>query len=137
MYIQIDPKSSTPLYAQIKEQLRRAVATGVLQPGDQAPRVRDLAEQLRVNPNTVARAYRELQAEGLLVARQGSGTFISDEAEAIGAEEQRRILAERLEEAARLAREAGLSKSEFLKMAGRATGLKWAASHRRVRDDGE
>jgi len=134
MYIQVDPKSSTPLYAQIMEQMRRAVATGVLQPGDQAPRVRDLAEDLRVNPNTVARAYRELQAEGLLVARQGSGTFVSDEAEAIGEEEQRRILAERLEEAARLAREAGMSKSEFLKAADRATDLKWTASSRRPSD---
>lgn len=136
MYIQVDPKSSTPLYAQIMEQMRRAVATGVLQPGDQAPRVRDLAEQLRVNPNTVARAYRELQAEGLLVARQGSGTFVSDEAEAIGEEEQRRILAERLEEAARLARDAGLSKKEFLQAADRATGFKWAtASYRVDRDE--
>jgi len=134
MYIQIDPKSSTPLYAQIKEQMSRAVAAGVLQPGDQAPRVRDLAEELRVNPNTVARAYRELQADGLLVARQGSGTFISDDAEAIGEEEQRRMLAERLEEAARLAREAGLSKDDFLKMAGRATRLKWTASMRKLND---
>jgi len=137
MYMRVDPRSSTPLYGQIKREIRRAVGMGVLQPGDQLPRVRELAVELRVNPNTVARAFRELQAEGLLVARQGSGTFVSDEAEAIGAEEQRRILGERLEEAARLAREAGLTKDEFLKMAGRATGLKWAASHRRVRDDGE
>lgn len=135
MHIQVDPKSSTPLYAQIMEQMRRAVATGVLQPGDQAPRVRDLAEQLRVNPNTVARAYRELQTEGLLVARQGSGTFVSEEAEAIGAEQQRRLLADRLEEAAQLARETGLSKDEFLKLASAATGFRWAASHRRVSDD--
>jgi len=124
MYIQVDPKSSTPLYAQIMEQMRRAVATGVLQPGDQAPRVRDLAEELRVNPNTVARAYRELQAEGLLVARQGSGTFVSDEAEAIGEEQQRRLVEERLEEAWRLAGEAGMSRDEFMEAARRATGLK-------------
>ncbi len=135
MYIEVDPKSSTPLYAQIMEQMHRAVATGVLQPGDQAPRVRDLAEDLRVNPNTVARAYRELQREGLLVAQQGSGTFVSDEAEAIGEDEQRRILAERLEDAARLAREAGLSKEEFLKAAKSATGFKWAASSRKVSRD--
>lgn len=135
MHIQVDPKARTPLYAQIMEQMRRAVATGVLQPGDQAPRVRNLAEDLRVNPNTVARAYRELQAEGLLVARQGSGTFVSDEAEAIGEQQQRRMLEERLEEAARLAREAGMSKDEFLKAAGRATGFKWAASSRKVSRD--
>lgn len=135
MHIQVDPKASTPLYAQIMEQMRRAVATGVLQPGDQAPRVRNLAEDLRVNPNTVARAYRELQAEGLLLARQGSGTFVSDEAEAICEQQQRRMLGERLEEAARLAREAGMSKDEFLKAAGRATGFKWAASSRKVSRD--
>jgi GntR family transcriptional regulator len=132
MYIRVDPKSSTPLYAQIMEQMRRAVATGVLQPGDQAPRVRDLAEELRVNPNTVARAYRELQAEGLLVARQGSGTFVSDEAEAIGEKQQRRIVEERLEVAWRLADEAGMSRDEFMEAATRATGLK-----RRHRREGE
>ncbi|MCD6361544.1 MAG: GntR family transcriptional regulator [Armatimonadetes bacterium] len=120
MYIEVDPKSSVPLYSQIKDALRLQVATGVIQPGDQLPRVRELAERLRVNPNTVARAYRDLQSEGLLVARQGSGTFVSDEAAAIGAREQREVLQAMLDEAACTAEGLGLTREEFEEMARRA-----------------
>jgi GntR family transcriptional regulator len=116
MYIRVETRSSTPIYSQIKEQLRLAVATGVLQPGDQLPTVRELATQLRVNPNTVARAYRELRAEGMLNSRQGSGTFVSDRAAAIGQEEQRRILGEMLMQAATTAANLGLSPREFRKL---------------------
>ncbi len=135
MHIQIDPKRSTPIYSQIMDQVRLAVATGVLQPGDQAPRVRELAEQLRVNPNTVARAYRELQAEGLLVARQGSGTFVSDDAEAIGEREQRRLLQEMLDEAARTADGLGVEREDFQKMATRAARSIGRRRARRLSDE--
>jgi len=100
MYISVDPKSSLPLYVQVKDQLSLAVATGALQPGDQLPTVRDLAARLRVNPNTIARVYRELQAEGLLSSRQGSGTFVSEEAVALSLQEGREIVLQRLREAA-------------------------------------
>ncbi|MEA3403072.1 MAG: GntR family transcriptional regulator [Armatimonadota bacterium] len=122
MHISIDPKSSTPLYSQIQEEIRLAVAAGVLQPGDQLPRVREQAEELRVNPNTVARAYRELQGDGLLVARQGSGTFVSGEAEAMGRREQRRVLQQMLDEAARTAANLGVSRADFSALAERAAG---------------
>ncbi len=135
MHIQIDPKRSTPIYSQIMDQVRLAVGTGVLQPGDQAPRVRELAEQLRVNPNTVARAYRELQAEGLLVARQGSGTFVSDDAEAIGEREQRRLLQEMLDEAARTADGLGVEREDFQKMATRAARSIGRRRARRLSDE--
>lgn len=120
MHIEIDPTSSTPLYAQIMAEVRLAAAAGIVQPGEQLPRVRELAEQLRVNPNTVARAYRELQADGLLVARQGSGTFVSDDAEEIGVREQRRVLQGMLDEAARTAGSLGVSGADFRAMAERA-----------------
>jgi len=119
MYLRVDAKSSTPIYSQIKEQLRLAVATGVLQPGDQLPTVRELATQLRVNPNTVARAYRELQAEGMVKSRQGSGTFVSEEARAVGQREQRRLLAEMLMQAAATAANLGLGSEEFREFAER------------------
>lgn len=135
MHIEVDPRSSTPLYSQIIERLRLAVATGVLQPGDQLPRVRELAERLRVNPNTVARAYRDLQAEGLLTARQGSGTFVSDQAAAIGEREQRRVLQEMLDEAARTADGLGVSREDFRAMAERAARTVGQRPARRVQRD--
>ena len=64
--IQIDPRSPVPINDQIKAAVRGLVAKGLLRPGDQAPSIRSLAERLRVNPNTVARAFRELSLEGVL-----------------------------------------------------------------------
>ncbi len=100
MYIQVDPKSGVPLYTQIKDEIRLAVATGALGPGDQLPGVRNLATQLRVNFNTVGRAYRELQAEGLLNSRRGSGTFVSAEGKKIGQREAEQIIERMLRHAA-------------------------------------
>jgi GntR family transcriptional regulator len=116
MYISVDPKSSTPLYVQIKDQMRLAVATGVLRPGDQLPTVRDLGIHLRVNPNTVARVYRELQAEGLLASRQGSGTFVAEQAVRVGQGEGRRLVLERLAEATTMGRNLGLSQSDIAEL---------------------
>ena len=113
MYINVDPKSSTPLYAQIKEQVRLAVATGALRPGDQLPTVSGLAGRLRVNPNTVARSYRELQAEGLLTSQRGSGTFVSARAVALGKKEGRQLIRRMLRQAAALAVSLGLDHDEF------------------------
>jgi GntR family transcriptional regulator len=75
--------------------------------------VRDLAARLRVNPNTVARVYRELQVEGLLASRQGSGTFVGDAARQMGLAEGREILRQRLAEATTLGRNLGLSAAEL------------------------
>jgi GntR family transcriptional regulator len=113
MYISVDPKSSTPLYVQVKEQMRMAVATGALQVGDQLPTVRELATRLLINPNTVARVYRELQAEGLLTSRQGSGTFVAAGAEPLGQAEGRRQVAEVLRRAAALAANLGMTEKQF------------------------
>jgi GntR family transcriptional regulator len=74
----IDPRSPTPLYAQIASRLRLAVSAGELRPGDALPSVRRLAAQLRVNPATVVQAYRDLENEGFLEMRQGAGTFVRE-----------------------------------------------------------
>lgn len=78
MFERIDPRSSTPIYAQIAARIRVAVAAGELKTGDGLPSVRSLAMRLRVNPATVVQAYRELEVEGLVEMRQGSGTFVKD-----------------------------------------------------------
>jgi len=76
MNIQIDFRSSEPIYVQIMEQIRQMVASGELRQGDQLPTVRQLATELRVNFNTVARAYRLLDEAGLISTQQGRGTYI-------------------------------------------------------------
>ena len=78
MFDQIDPRSPTPLYAQIAARLKLAVAAGELRPGEALPSVRQLAARLRVNPATVVQAYRDLEGEGFVEMRQGAGTFVRD-----------------------------------------------------------
>lgn len=73
----VNPSSGMPIYLQLKNQLRRAVVGGVLRPGDRLPAVRDLAAEAVVNPNTIARVYRELEAEGLVESQRGVGTFVA------------------------------------------------------------
>ena len=82
MFEQVDPRSPTPLYAQIAARLRIAVAAGELRPGDALPSVRRLAAQLRINPATVVQAYRDLEADGFVELRQGAGTFVREVAPA-------------------------------------------------------
>ena len=69
-----NPSSGVPIYLQLMEQVKHAIDTGVLRPGEQLPGIRPLAEELVINPNTVAKAYRELEHEGVIELRQGLGT---------------------------------------------------------------
>jgi GntR family transcriptional regulator len=77
MFDRIDPRSPTPIYAQIADRVRVAVAAGELSAGDALPSVRALAGRLRVNPATIVQAYRDLEHEGLVEMRQGAGTFVA------------------------------------------------------------
>ena len=92
--VSIDPRDRTPLYAQLERGLRAAIAAGRLRPGDQLPTVRQLAVDLRVNANTVARVYADLERAGVLETRRGVGSFISASgpAEARPAQERTRRL---------------------------------------------
>ncbi|MBN1997229.1 GntR family transcriptional regulator [candidate division KSB1 bacterium] len=74
----LDPKSGVPFYRQIIDQIRYGIARGELQTGEQLPTVRSLAVQLKVNLNTVSKAYKELEIQNILETQQGTGTFISD-----------------------------------------------------------
>ena len=78
MILHVNPGSGTPLYLQIQAQVKHAVAAGALKTGDALPSVRKLAADLRINPNTVARAYLELERDGIIKAVPGGGTFVSD-----------------------------------------------------------
>ena len=78
MIMRIDTTSSVPVYAQIIEQVKRAIAVGALKPGDSLGSLRETAVKLRVHPLTVSKAYKILEQEGLVESRQGSGSFIAD-----------------------------------------------------------
>ena len=113
MFKSIDPRSPTPLYAQIADRIRLAVAAGELVKGESLPSVRALATQLRVNPATIVQAYRELERDRILEMRQGSGTFVADVPTETRAKEKsvaaQRFVRQMLTEAARQ----GLSPSDL------------------------
>jgi len=88
----LDVRSGVPVYRQIIDQVLGGISTGVLKPGDQLPTVRQLAVDLAINPNTVVRAYRELEIREVLTTQQGTGTFITDKKiEKNEMEHQRRV----------------------------------------------
>ena len=76
--IHLDYRDSRPIYEQVKDGLRRLVVTGVIAPGDKLPSVRTLATQLAINPNTIQRAYGELESEGFVYSVTGRGTFVAE-----------------------------------------------------------
>lgn len=92
--IEIYSGTGEPIYVQIETQVRRAVASGRLREGEQLPSVRALAEQLTVNPNTVARAYNEMVSEGILESQPGRGIFVARRRQIFSLEERQRRLDE-------------------------------------------
>jgi len=90
----LDPKSGVPFYKQVILQVEIAIADGRITQGEQLPTVRSLAVDLRINPNTVARAYNELEIRGIVNTQQGTGTFISDKKIELTSVERERILSE-------------------------------------------
>ena len=113
MFINIDPSSGLPIYLQIAQQIRTAVAMGRLQPEEPLPSVRQLAVELAVNPNTVARAYLDLEIDGVIYKRQGAGTFVSGQGVEMSKGERRRVLNELLEKALVEGVNLGLSEREL------------------------
>ena len=90
--IKIDISSFVPIYEQIKAQLRLRIAIHILKPHDPVPSIRELATELLINPNTVARAYRELEREGFIYTRKGKGCFVSENSFSLAEEKRTEIL---------------------------------------------
>jgi GntR family transcriptional regulator len=97
MNITINTKDGVPIYRQIANQIRYMVASSLLQPGEEISPVRTLALALNVTPNTVVKAYDELQAAGVIFKRRGAGTYISDEQSPLAERERRRIIEARID----------------------------------------
>jgi GntR family transcriptional regulator len=85
----LEARSGVPTYLQLVQQVRQAIRLGILKPGDQLPTVKDVVASLAINPNTVLRAYRELDLEGLVEGRRGVGTFVVGDAVAVPADDVR------------------------------------------------
>ena len=113
MFINIDASSGLPIYLQIVGQIKAAIATRRLAPEDPLPSVRQLATELRVNPNTVARAYLDLEIEGVIYKRQGHGTFVSAQGVEMSKRERRRAVVRRLEKAVVESVHLGLDEEEM------------------------
>jgi GntR family transcriptional regulator len=99
LFISIDPASGLPIYLQIVNQIKTGIALGRLPPEEPLPSVRQLALELAVNPNTVARAYLDLEYEGVIYKRQGAGTFVSAQGVEMSKGERRKALGELIEKA--------------------------------------
>lgn len=97
MQIHVTPDDGLPVYKQIFNQVKYLVASGVLRPDEELPPIRVLAEQLLINPNTVARAYRELEHAGIVVKRGTSGTFVSNAPSRLARSERLRVLRQRID----------------------------------------
>ncbi len=117
----LDRKSGVPAYRQVVDQVRQALRLGILRPGDQLPTVRDVVKQIAINPNTVHRAYRDLEAQGLTEGRPGSGTFIRRSLSKVPDEQP--LLQRQLERWMRAARAAGLGDEAITALVAEATEL--------------
>ena len=121
MLFDIDPQDSVPIYAQIIQRIKWGIASGALADGSQLPSVRELATRLRVNPNTIAKAYRELEYEGFVQRRQGQGTYVSASGEAVKSERDE-VVAEVIDRAAEVAVAVNLSEADACRLLSQAMG---------------
>jgi GntR family transcriptional regulator len=117
--IHISSSDGVPIYLQIVNQLKYQVASGRLVPGEELPPIRVLAEKLVVNPNTVARAYRELEAAGVVEKRRTAGTFVSEAGSPLARRERIKILTERIDALLAEARQMGVEVSEITELIAR------------------
>jgi GntR family transcriptional regulator len=113
MRIHLTRDDGVPVYLQIVQQVKYLVAAGRLQAGDELPAIRTLAETLLVNPNTVARAYRELEVAGVVLKKGTTGTFVSAAGSPLARRERARILTERIDALLAEARQLGFDTDEL------------------------
>ncbi|MFM8396793.1 MAG: GntR family transcriptional regulator, partial [Pirellula sp.] len=116
MQIHIQAQGGVPIYLQVMQQIKYLVASGRLQPGDELPSIRSLAEQLIVNPNTIARAYRELESSGVVEKRRTAGTFVAQAGSPLARKERLKLLKERIDQLLVEAFQMGFELDEVLKL---------------------
>ncbi len=116
MDITINLADGVPIYRQIVNQVKYLVASGLLQPGEELPPIRTLALQLKVTPNTIVKAYDELENSGVVHKRQGSGTFVSEERPRLARRERQRIIDQRIDALLAEAHQLNFTVDDILRM---------------------
>src|SRR5207253_894885 len=116
MMLQINFKSGKPVYLQVVDQIKAAAASGALHPGEALPSIRPLAEELRVNRNTIAKAYSELENLGVIETHPGKGCFLTENHSPLKKEVRRKMLIEEIDQAIVQAHHLQVSPAEFLKL---------------------
>ena len=117
MDITINLADGVPIYRQILNQVKYLVASGLLQPGEELPPIRTLALQLKVTPNTIVKAYGELEASGVIQKRQGSGTFVSEgRPQQVALRERRRVIEQRIDALLAEAHQLNFTADDILRM---------------------
>ena len=114
MMFQLDFKSGKPVYLQLADQIRYAAASGSLQPGDLLPSIRPLAEELRVNRNTVAKAYAELESQGIIETLPGKGCFLKENHSPFTKQVKNKLLLTEIDEAVVMAHHLQVDREKFL-----------------------
>jgi GntR family transcriptional regulator len=114
MLFQVDFKSGTPVYLQLVDQIRYAAASGALKSGEPLPPIRTLAEQLRVNRNTVAKAYAELESQGVIQTLQGKGCFLSENNSPFKKQVREKLLRKEIDSAVVTAHHLQVGRDDFL-----------------------
>src|SRR5215468_649900 len=136
MIIQINFKSGKPVYLQIVDQVKAAAASGVLQPGESLPYIRPLAEELRVNRNTIAKAYSELESIGVIETVPGKGCFLSENHSPLKKEIRRKMLIEEIDQIVVQAHHLQVPPEEFLKLVQeRVARLDKRRTHQQDKED--
>ena len=130
MIFRPNPSLGVPIYLQLMEQVKHGIETGALRPGDQLPGIRPLAEELVINPNTVAKAYRELEHEGVIELRHGAGAFVSSNAREKKATERLRAGQAAVASAIDRLRKSGITDDEIRRLfEAELAGLRKAGGH--------
>jgi GntR family transcriptional regulator len=116
MMLQINFKSGKPVYLQLVDQIKTAAASGALEPGEALPSIRPLAEELRVNRNTVAKAYSELESLGVIETLPGKGCFLKENHSPLRKQVRRKLLIEEIDQAIVMAHHLQVPRPEFLEL---------------------
>ena len=123
MFIQINFKSGMPAYLQVVDQIKSAAASGGLRPGEALPSIRPLAEELRLNRNTIAKAYAELESQGVITSMPGKGCFLSENSSPFKKDVRVKMLCDEIDAAIVQAHHLQVSREEFLDLVGKRLDL--------------